>query len=160
MQRRSFVGGSAMVWGGITERDKTILVVVAGNLIEIRYQGELNQRYVVPFIQAQTNNVTFQQDNARSHVARIVCDYLTQQNVDVLPGQEVSLDLSPIEHVWDEMERRLRHLQNQPVTLVEIGPALIRIWNNIQQALFNTLIRTMRRHCQACINANGGHTRY
>jgi hypothetical protein len=62
-----------MVWGGITERDKTILVVVAGSLIEIRYQGELNQRYVVPFIQAQTNNVTFQQDNARSHVARIVC---------------------------------------------------------------------------------------
>jgi hypothetical protein len=82
------------------------VLLVAGNLIEIRYQGELNQRYVVPFIQAQTNNVTFQQDNARSHVARIVCDYLTQQNVDVLPGQEVSLDLSPIEHVWNEMERR------------------------------------------------------
>jgi hypothetical protein len=33
------------------------------------------------------------------------------------------------------MERQLRHLQNQPVTLVEIGPALIRMWNNIQQAL-------------------------
>jgi hypothetical protein len=43
------------------------------------------------------------------------------------------------------MERQLRHLQNQPVTLVEIGLALIRMWNNIQQALFNTLIRTMRR---------------
>jgi hypothetical protein len=54
MQRRSFVGGSAMVWGGKTERDRTILVVVAGNLTEIRYQGELIQRYVVPFIQAQT----------------------------------------------------------------------------------------------------------
>ena len=28
------------------------------------------------------------------------------------------------------MERRLRHLPNQPVTLAEMGPALIRIWNN------------------------------
>ena len=93
MQRRSLVGGSAMVWGGITERDRKILVVVTGNRTEIRYRDELIQRYVIPFIQAQTNNVTFQQDNARSHVARIVCDYLTQQNVDALPGQKVSLDL-------------------------------------------------------------------
>ena len=32
------------------------------------------------------------------------------------------------------MERRLHHLQDQPVTLVEMGSALIRIWNNIRQA--------------------------
>jgi hypothetical protein len=56
-------------------------------------------------------------------------------------------NLSAIEHVWDEMERRLRHLQNQPMTLVEIGPSLIRI--------FNILIRSMCRRCQDSINANG-----
>jgi hypothetical protein len=64
--------------------------------------------YIIPFIQAQANNVTFQQDNA---ISRVVCDYLTQQNVDVLPWPAVSPDLSPIEHVWDEMERQLSHLQ-------------------------------------------------
>jgi hypothetical protein len=69
--------------------------------------------------------VTFQQDNARPHVARVVRDYLTQQNVDVLPWPAVSSDLSPIEHVCGEMELRLRHLQNQSVTLAEMGPALI-----------------------------------
>jgi transposase len=61
----------------------------------------------------------------------------------------VSPDFSPIEHVWDEMERRLRHLPNQPVTLAEMGPALIRIWNNIPQAFFNNLVRSMHRRCQA-----------
>jgi transposase len=35
------------------------------------------QPYVIPFIQAQANNVIFQQDNARPHVARVVRDYLT-----------------------------------------------------------------------------------
>ena len=46
-------------------------------------------------------------------------------------------------------ERWTRHLQNQPVTLAEMGPALIRIWNNILQAFFNTLITSMRLRCQA-----------
>ena len=76
----------------------------------------------------------------------------------MLPWPAVSPDLSPFEHAWDEMERRLRHLPNQPVTLVEMGLALIRIWNNIPQAVFNNLVRSMRRRCQTCINANGGLT--
>jgi hypothetical protein len=88
-----------MVWGGITVHDSTPLVVVAGNLTDIRHRDEIVQPYVIPFIQAQANNVTFQQDNARPHVARVVRDYMTQQNVDLLPWPAVSPDLSPIEHV-------------------------------------------------------------
>jgi transposase len=82
----------------------------------IRYRDEIVQPYVIPFIQAQANNITFQQDNARPHVTRVVREYLTQQNVDLLPCPAVSPVRSPIEHVCDEMERRLRHLPNQPVT--------------------------------------------
>ena len=70
----------------------------------------------------------------RPHVARVVTDFLTQQNINVLPWPAVSPDLSPIEHAWDEMERRLRQLPNQPVTLAELSCALVRIWNGIPQA--------------------------
>jgi hypothetical protein len=108
---------------------------------------EIVQPCVIPFIQAQANNTTFQQDNTRPHVARVVRDYLTQQNVDLLPWPAVSPDLLPIEHVWDEIERRLRHLPNQPVTLAEMGLALIRIWNNIPQAFFNNWVRSIDRRC-------------
>jgi hypothetical protein len=48
-----------MVLRGITERGRTPLVVVAGNLIGILYRDEIVQRYVIPFIQAQANDVTF-----------------------------------------------------------------------------------------------------
>ena len=149
-----------MVWRGITSHGRTSLVVISGNLTGIRYRDEIVQPYVIPFIQAQANSGTFQQDNARPHVARVVRDYLTQQNIDVLLWPELSSDLSRTEHVWGEMERRLHHLQIQPVTIAEMGPALIRIWNNISQACFSTLIRSMRLRCQVRINANGGHTRY
>jgi hypothetical protein len=115
------------------------------------------QGYVIPFIQGQANNVTFQQVNARPHVVR---DYFTWHSRMLMcyRGQRFHPIFHPLS-TSDKMERRLRHLLNQPVTLAEMGPALIRIWNNIAQAFFNT-IRSMRRRCQACINANGWHTRY
>ena len=50
-----------MVWRGTIERDRTPLVAVDRNLTGIRYQDEIVQCYVIPFIQAQANNVTFQE---------------------------------------------------------------------------------------------------
>ena len=96
IQCRSFGGSSVMVRWGIPERGRTPLVV-DGNLTGLRC--EIVQCYVIPFIQAQANNVPFQHENARSHVPRVVRDCLTQQNVDVLPWPAVSPDLSPIEHL-------------------------------------------------------------
>ena len=160
VERRSFGGGSVMVWGGITTHRRTPLVLVQGNLTGIQYRDAIIRQHVVPFIRAQQRQVTLQQDNARPHVARVVTDYLNRQNINVLPWPAVSPDLAPIDHVWDEMERRLRQLPNQPMTLNQLGQDLIRVWNNIPQHFFGTLVRSMRRRCQACIDANGGHTRY
>ena len=87
-------------------------------------------------------------------------DFLTQQNVNVLPWPAVSPDLSPIEHTWVETERPLCQLPIQPVTLAELSHALVRIWNSIPQAFFTNLVGSMRWRCNACITANGGHTRY
>ena len=147
-----------MVWGGITGNSRTPLVVINGNLTGARYRDEILQAHVVPFVRQHA--VTLQHDNARPHVARVVTDFLTRQNVNVLPWPAVSPDLSPIEHAWDEMERRLRQLPNQPVTLAELSRALVRIWNGIPQAFFTNLVGSMRRRSNACITANGGHTRY
>jgi hypothetical protein len=70
-QRQSFGGGSVMVWGGITAHGRTPLVVVAGNLTSMRYRNEIVQPYVIPFIQAQANNVTFQQDNVITAITAV-----------------------------------------------------------------------------------------
>ena len=129
-----------------------------GNLTGARYCDVILQAHVVLFVCQHA--VMLQHDNARPQVARIVTDFLTRQNVNVLPWPAVSPDLSPIEHAWDEMERRLRQLPNQPVTLAELSHALVRIWNSIPQAFFTNLVGSMRRRSNACITANGGHTRY
>ena len=129
-----------------------------GNLTGARYRDEILQAYVVPFVRQHA--VTLQHDNARPHVARVVTDFFTQQNVNVLPRPAVSPDLSLIEHAWDEMDCPLRQLPNQPVTLAELSRELVRIWNGITQAFFINLVGSVRLRCNACITANGGHTRY
>jgi hypothetical protein len=88
-----------MVWGGITERYMILLEAVAGNLTRISYRDAIVQRCVILYIHVQANNVTSQQDNPRLHVVRVLRDYVTQQNIDVLPWPAVSLDLLPIKHV-------------------------------------------------------------
>ena len=75
--------------------------------------------------------MTLQWDNTRPHEAGVVTDLITQQNIPTLPRTAVSPDLSLIKHVWDEMERRLRRLQNQPVTLAQLWQALVQIRNDI-----------------------------
>ena len=158
VERRLFGGGSIMVCGGITGKARTPLVVINGNLTGARYRDEILQAHVVPFVRQHA--VMLQHDNARPHVAPVVTDFLTQQNVNELPWPAVSPDLSPKEHAWDEMERHLRQLPNQPVTLAELYRALVRIWNSIPQGFFTNLVGSMQPRCNACITANGGHTRY
>ncbi|GFV03958.1 transposable element Tcb2 transposase [Trichonephila clavipes] len=47
----------------------------------------------------------FQQDNARSHTARVAQDFL--RHFQTLPWAARSPDLSPVEHVWDLLKRQM-----------------------------------------------------
>ena len=75
-------GGSLMVWGGISVRSRTELLVLNGTLIGQRYINEVLQPVVLPFV--QQHHVVLQDDNARTHRARIVQQFLQQNNVDHL----------------------------------------------------------------------------
>jgi hypothetical protein len=90
-------GGSVMVWSGVSQHHQTELVVIAGDLNAMRYRLDILLPHVVPFLQAHPD-MPLQHDNATSHTACSVCDFLQDSNVDVLPWPAKSLDLNPIEH--------------------------------------------------------------
>ena len=75
-------GGSLMVWGGISVRSRTELLVLNGTLTGQRYINEVLQPAVLPFF--QQHHIVLQDDNARPHRARIVQQFLQQNNVDHL----------------------------------------------------------------------------
>ena len=86
---------------------RTELVVIAGNVNAVHYREDILPPHVVPFLQAHPD-MTLQHDNASSHTGRSVWDFLQDRNVSVLPWPAKSLDLNPIEHVWDLLDRRVR----------------------------------------------------
>jgi hypothetical protein len=94
-------GGVDLVWPGISYRQQTQLHFIDVNLNAQRYSDKIPRPIVVPFICC--NHLMFQYDNARPHVARICTQFLEAENVTGLPWPAYSSDISPIEHVWDQV---------------------------------------------------------
>lgn len=146
-----------MVWAGICHRGQTELVTIAGNLNAVRYCDEIVVPVVVPFLLRHAR--LFQQDNARPHTARHTQDVLRRNNVAVLPWPSKSPDLSPIEHMWDQLGHKIRK-RNDVTTVRDLERALHEEWRRIPLQVVRNLINSMRRRCAAVLAVNGGHTRY
>ena len=72
----------------------------------------------------------------------------------------ISAEMSPTEHVWDELVSRVLNRVPPPANVAQLSQMLIQEWNNIPQLRIQNVIQSVRRRYQACIQANGGHNRY
>ncbi|KAL0200186.1 hypothetical protein M9458_003373 [Cirrhinus mrigala] len=123
-----------------------------------RYRDEILRPIVVPFI--HNHHLMFQYDNARPCVARICTQFLEAENIPVLKWPAYSPDMSPIEHVWEALDRRIRQRVPVPANIQQFRTAIEEEWTDIPQATINNLINSMQRRCVALHEANDGHTRY
>ena len=148
-----YCGGSVMVWAGISAQGKTDLHVIDnGTLTAERYVNEILDVHVRPYAGAIGPDFILMDDNARVHRARITKRYLEQAAIARLDWPARSPDLNPIEHAWDMLQKAISSRQVQPATVRELREA--------PQHKLRRLIGSMRRRCQAVINAYRHHTRY
>ena len=140
------------MWGAISYARKTQLVPIQGNVSAARFRDEITQPHLLPDIDVRAE--IFHQDNARPDTAHLTMDYLQNQNIVVIPWPSKSPDLNPIEHLWDELDRRVHQCQPQPQTLQALQQAIQYEWQIIPQERIHRLIGSMSRR------VNGGHNRY
>lgn len=154
-------GGSVHVWGGICARAKTELHVFGrGNVNAHVYITDILQDLVMPFSEFIGENFTLMQDNAKPHAARVTVDYLEEVGIPTLRWPARSPDLNPIEHVWDQVGRRINHRNNPPLSLNDLRTAVVEEWDNLPQGRVQDLISSMPRRLQEVIRQRGGNTHY
>jgi transposase len=100
-------------------------------------------------------------DNAPIHTAKDVKNWITQKKIKILPDwPSQSPDLNPIEHLWHELERRLRKRSVHPKNFYELEEALQEEWKRIPSETYINLIESMPRRIEACIKNQGWPTKY
>ena len=80
--------------------------------------------------------------------------------VEELDWPSQSPDLNHMEHLWDELERRLRARPNRPTSVPNLTNALVAEWKKVPAAMFQHLVESLPRRVEAVIAAKGGPTLY
>ncbi|GFV58738.1 transposable element Tcb1 transposase [Trichonephila clavipes] len=141
------------VWDVMAYNTLSTLVLIRGTMTAQRNVHDILQPYVLPLMQWLPGAI-FQQDNARPHTARVSQDCL--RNVTTLPWPARSPDLSPIEHIWNHLARRVEH----PTSLIEPEARLQQIWNESSQDIIQNLYASMPARIASCIRAREDSTGY
>ncbi|GFX85517.1 transposable element Tc1 transposase [Trichonephila clavipes] len=142
-----------MVWVAITYDSRFTLIVMRGTLTDQRYVDDILRPHVGPFLNGLPGAI-FQQDNARTHTERVAQDFLLY--VQTLPWLARSPDLSPVDHVWDQLKRQMPSCHS----VHDLELAVQDLWAHLPQDNIRCLINSMPDRVAACIAAGGGPTRY
>ena len=67
-----------------------------------------------------------------------------------------SPDLNPIEHLWDELECRLRARPNRPTSVSDLTNALVADLKQVPAAMFQQIVESLPRRKEAVRAAKGG----
>ena len=150
-------GPSLMVWGAISNRGKSILVVIHGTANSEKYQTILKE--AEPSLRdLYPRGFTFMQNNPMCHTSSSTTAWLSSRDWRVSSWPANSPDLNPIENVWGLMKDAVE--KKKPKTAVELEVIVREVWDNLSLPYCKTLIRSMPSRIQQCITLKGEKTRY
>jgi transposase len=149
---------SVSVFGGISRRGRTRLVIYDGRLNSLGFQY-IFSRSIIPFINYNyANHHTLHMDNAPCHSSRSSTDFMRANNINHFRTPAQSPDLNPIELVWHDLKDFISK-EVKPRTLARLKEGIIQFWvTRVTVAYCNSKIDHINRVVKAVIKLNGKAT--
>lgn len=155
---------SANIWGWMSADGVGELVLLPSRANATHYLSVLEDS-MLPSVRTvypadELPEVSYVQDNARTHTARIVNEWFNRHSdIVVIPWPARSADLNPIENLWGLMVQRWENRNERTKEAIENHCRII--WEDTRGTdLCFRLVGSMRNRLQCVIEANGGYTRY
>lgn len=148
-----------MVWGCVSSAGVGNIHFIDGKMDRFQYLDILKQNVKQSAEKLGIlDSFSFYQDNDPKHTSHVAKLWLVYNCPKLLQTPAQSPDLNVIEHVWEELARKL--YKNKYNTLAQLKEGIEREWNNITPEFCANLVHSMPRRLEAVIKAKGFASKY
>ena len=90
-----------------------------------RHRSDILEPIVRPHAYANGDAFILMQDNSPAHTAQVSMTFIDDTCISVMKWPAMSPDLSPTEHTWVILSRRIRQRQHHPENVQNLVDALV-----------------------------------
>ncbi len=142
-----------MVWGGISKRGTTDIVIFEGIMKSEFYQQSILEGALIPFIEREyPNGHRLMMDNDPKHTSKSSKAFMTAKDITWWPTPPESPDINPIEKLWKE----LKDYAECATTKDELLQRIVTFWEGITPEKCAKYIDHLPKVFPKIVAANGG----
>ena len=151
---------SVMVWGGISKKGATSLVIFTGIMKSEFYQEAILRDTLMPFIREKyPDHHRLMQDNDPKHTSKSTSKFMEDNNINWWRTPPESPDLNPIENLWHELKMYIERVK-KPKVKDELIAGIQEFWATVDAEKCQKYINHLDTVIPEVIKCQGGPSGY
>ena len=147
------------IWGGISARGATQLVIFSG-IMNAERLGAVYNAGLLPFIEERfPDHHRLYQDNDPKHSSKYIECFLKNKGVNWWYTPPESPDLNPVELVWGSLKQYLRN-SAKPKNLAELKQGIKQFWRTLTPEVCRKYISHLKKVIPKIIQVEGDPSGY